>query len=252
MMNSLLAPHKESFQTSPLQQLLFFYWILELKPKNLISSSNAETLMQLLMQVKWETTSQPAHTSFCQATHSPSLPMLQVLTITSLSAWLFDSMFNKELTAVPTVVLEVLSNTELWSFWLSREASPSYWQNQPGTPIPGASQLHIQSLLSVEEDPSTGERREHRKHIKCWRLKTVMDSHPSILISPARLFVQCRFSDCPKVLLFFHFCLSVWHVFLHAWSLPHCTTFCFLPVHTSFVFLWIGINYMKLFSTEKN
>lgn len=145
----------------------FFYRILELKPKNLISSSHTEKLMQLLMQVQWETVSQPAHTSFCQATHSPSLPTLHVLTIISLSAWLFDSMFNKELTAVPTVVLEVLSNTELWSsFWPSREASPSYWQNQPETATPGASQLqnNIQSSLSVEEDPSTAQRREQKAH----------------------------------------------------------------------------------------
>lgn len=118
----------------------FFFLNSWIKTPNLTCSSNAEQLMQL-MQVKRETTSQPAHTSFCQATHSPSLPMLHVLTIISLSAWLLDSMINKELTAVSTVVLLVLNNTEPWSsFWLSRakisrakKPNPSYWLNQAAT-----------------------------------------------------------------------------------------------------------------------
>lgn len=160
-------------------------------------------------------------------------------------------MFKEELTAVSAVELEVLSNTQLWaSFWVSGEASSSYWQNQPA--IPGANELHSWSLLSVEDNPSTGERRKHRNHTKWWRLWTKC-SHPSVWISPARQFDQCRFSDCPKGLLFFHFCLSVWHVFLHGWRLPHRTDIFLLPPssHT----LYISMNSHKLhevFSSEKN
>lgn len=182
---------------------------------------------------------------------SPSLHMLHVLTMTASSTWPFGGMFNYVPTAINTLVLEVLCKTELWaSPWLSREASPSYWQNPPVRAMPSSTWPHRES-----SDPcfQQGETQAHEgegstesscRHPRWWRLRTVMDTAqstcPTILIPPVKRFDQCRFSDRPKGLLFLHFCLSVWHTFPLGWGLPGCTAILFLPFSSQSLYICMG------------
>lgn len=184
--------------------------------------------MQLLMRVKWETTSQPVHTSLCHATHFPESDMLHVLTMISPSAWPCGGMFNYTLTAINTIVLAVLCKTELWaSLWLSREVHSSYWQTQPVKAMPSATRPHRglsnpcfqwEKTQVHEEEGST---ENSGRHPRWWRLRTVMDTaqctRSPVLIPPVRWFDQCRFSDWPEGLLFLCFWLSVWHPFPPPW-----------------------------------
>ena len=150
--------------------------------------------------------------------------MLHVLTMISSSVWPFGSMFNYMLTAINTIVLAVLCKTELWgSLWLSGEASPSYWQNQPVKAITSATQQHrglsdpCFQWEKTQVNKEEGSTESSCRHPRRWRLRTVMDmaqcTCPPVLIPPVRQFDQCRFSDWPEGLLFLCFCLSVWHTF---------------------------------------